>query len=261
MYGGNAFLYHASIADFHTMIEWLAQYSENYLVIPSIGPSFGHAMEEASLLRGLPFRCAMLLPCTDPRDALGLEAGVKRLVDAAGMPLIIYIKDESNFGADKQTGLDAIARLVDGGYAPLVKYAVIRKDPTEDAYLEALLRRVDRSRVISGIGERPAISHMREWRLPAFTTGSISIAPALSRQLWEAAWKGDFARAEEIRDLFIPIEDFRDAWGPSVVLHHAVALAGIAETGPILPYLSPLSEDRLEQLGPVARALLARGAA
>ena len=260
MYGGNAFMYHASLADFQAMAEWLAQYAAEYLVIPSIGPSFGHAMEEASILRRLPFRCAMLLPCTDPRDAAGLEAGVKRLADAAGMPLIIYIKEENNFGADKKKGLDAIARLIDAGDATLVKYAVIRNDPKEDEYLEALLSRVDRSRLISGIGELPAISHMRDWSLPGFTTGSVSVAPSLSQQLWEAAVRGDFDRAAQLRDHFMPIEDLRDQWGASVVLHHAVALAGIAETGPILPFLSPLNKERLEQLRLVACALLARNA-
>lgn len=258
MYGGNAFLYHASLADFDAMCGWLAQYADQYLVIPSIGPSFGHAHEETSILRLSPFRCAMLLPCADPRDAAGLEAGIKLLADAAAIPLVIYIKDENNFGADKEKGLDAIARLIDSGIAALVKYAVIRKDPNEDAYLAALLSRVDRSRVISGIGERPAITHMRDWRLPGFTTGSVSVAPAISRQLWEAASRGDFERAAILRENFIGLEDLRDAWGPSVVLHHAVELAGIAETGPVIPFLSPLSVSRLEQLAPVARALLAK---
>lgn len=260
MYGGNAFLYHASLADFDAMCGWLAQYAGKYLVIPSIGPSFGHALEEATILRGYPFRCAMLLPCADPRDADGLEAGIKLLADAVAMPLIIYIKDENNFGADKEKGLDAIARLIDSGVAALVKYAVIRKDPKDDAYLNALLSRVDRSRVIGGIGERPAITHMRDWNLPGFTTGSGSIAPALSRQLWESAAKGDFEQAALLRENFMALEDLRDAWGPSVVLHHAVELAGIAQTGPVIPFLSPLTDERLQQLAPIARSLLARAA-
>jgi dihydrodipicolinate synthase/N-acetylneuraminate lyase len=258
MYGGNAFLYHASLADFEKLAEWLAQYANEYLVIPSIGPTFGRALEAAAILRRHPFRCAMLLPCADPRDAAGLESGIRQLASAAGMPLVLYLKDETNFGADKDKGLDAVARLIESGDAVLVKYAVIRKDPNEDPYLDSLLRRVDRSRVISGIGERPAIVHMRDWRLPGFTSGSVSVAPGLSRQMWEALSAGDIERAEMLRRHFIPLEDLRDAWGPSVVLHHAVQLAGIAETGPVMPFLSALSPDRLEQLRPVARDLLER---
>jgi hypothetical protein len=39
------------------------------------------------------------------------------------------------------------------------------------------------------------------------------------------------------------------------VLHHATELAGIAPTGPILPYVSPLHRQQLDQLRPVAQAL------
>ena len=97
---------------------------------------------------------------------------------------------------------------------------------------------------------------MRDWGLGGFTTGSVSIAPDMSRLIWEACNRGDFAAATGLRDHFLPLEDLRDAWGPSVALHHAVELAGIAETGPIVPFLSPLSADRQQQLRPVAQALL-----
>jgi hypothetical protein len=53
----------------------------------------------------------------------------------------------------------------------------------------------------------------------------------------------------------MPLEDLRDAWGPARVLHHATELAGIAPTGPILPYVSPLHRQQIDQLRPVARAL------
>ena len=48
-------------------------------------------------------------------------------------------------------------RLIDSGVCVGIKYAVVRDDPSQDKYLEGLLSRVDRSKVISGIGERPAI--------------------------------------------------------------------------------------------------------
>jgi hypothetical protein len=47
----------------------------------------------------------------------------------------------------------------------------------------------------------------------------------------------------------------RDDWGPARVLHHATELCGIARTGPIPPYVSPLDGPQLERLAPVARAL------
>ena len=49
---------------------------------------------------------------------------------------------------------------------------------------------------------------------------------------------------------FMPLEDLRDAWGPARVLHHATELAGIAPTGPIPPYVSPLRPGATRQLAP-----------
>ena len=129
-------------------------------MIPSVGPDYGRAMDQATLLRGRRFPCAMILPCGDPRDAAGLERGYREIATAADTKLILYLKDEHNFGPNKEAGLDAVARLVDDGVCIGIKYAVVREDPSQDAYLESLLRRVDRRMVISGIGERPAIGGM-----------------------------------------------------------------------------------------------------
>jgi dihydrodipicolinate synthase/N-acetylneuraminate lyase len=256
LYGGNAFLYHLTLAEYEQLLEWLGGFEEDLWAIPSLGPSYGRAMDQAPLLRRYSFPCAMMLPCADPRDALGLERGYREASDAAGMPLIIYLKDEANFGADRDAGLDSVARLVDDGVCVAIKYAVVREDPSRDPYLEQLLARVDRGRVVSGIGERPAVVHMRDWKLPGFTTGSGCLAPGLSTQLFRSCVEGDYEKAEELRSKFIPLEDLRDAWGPARVLHHAAAAAGLAETGPVPPYLSALTATRLEQLTPVAATLL-----
>jgi dihydrodipicolinate synthase/N-acetylneuraminate lyase len=137
----------------------------------------------------------------------------------------------------------------------------VREDPGRDPYLESLLRRVDRALVISGIGERPAVVHLREWKLPGFTTGSGCIAPRLTNQLYEACARGDFAGAESLRNEFIPLEDLRDAFGPAPVLHAAVELAGIAQAGEAPPFVSAVSADHLNQILPAARDLLDRNAA
>jgi dihydrodipicolinate synthase/N-acetylneuraminate lyase len=54
----------------------------------------------------------------------------------------------------------------------------------------------------------------------------------------------------------MPLEDLRDLWGPARVLHHATELSGLAPSGPIPPYVSALAAEQLQQLAPVARALL-----
>ncbi len=255
LYGGNAFLYHLTLAEFEALLDWSRGLDDDFLMIPSAGPSYGRAMDQAPLLRRYSFPCVMLLPCADPRDAAGLERGYREFAEACGTPLIVYLKDETNFGTDKDAGLDAVARLVRDGVCIGIKYAVVRKNPSEDAYLDGLLKRVDRQHVISGIGERPAIEHMRDFKLPGFTTGSGCVAPAMSRMLFEANVKGDWTEAASIRAKFIPLEDLRDAWGPARVLHAAVELAGIARSGPIAPYVTPIDAGRVALLGPVAADL------
>jgi dihydrodipicolinate synthase/N-acetylneuraminate lyase len=260
LYGGNAFLYHVTLAEYEALLDWLAAFPETRWAIPSIGPSFGRAMDQAAMLKRYSFRAAMVLPCNDPRDARGMEAGLREIADAAGLPLILYLKSEDAFGSNKEAGLDAVGRLIDDGTAVAIKYAVVLDDPATDPYLDALLWRVDRPRVISGMGERPAIVHLRDFGLPGMTTGSGCIAPHACTAMFEACAAGEWARAEELRAAFMPLEDARDAWGPARVLHHATELAGIAAAGPIPPYVSPLDTGQLQTLSPVARALRERDA-
>ncbi len=255
IYGGNAFLYHITLAEYEELLEWLAGFDDELWVIPSIGPSYGRAMDQAKLLRKFQFPCVMVLPCSDPSDSAGLERGYREIAEAAGAELIVYLKDERNFGAKQESGLDAVARLVDDGVCIGIKYAVVRDEPSRDAYLEALLSRVNRKFVISGIGERPAVVHLRDWKLPGFTTGSGCIAPRLSRMLFEACAQQDFDQAEALRAEFISLEDLRDKWGPAKVLHSAIELAAIAETGDIPPFVSGLSAEQLKELEVVVLGL------
>jgi len=255
IYGGNAFLYHITLSEFVELLEWLASKTEDLWLIPSVGPSFGRAMDQAPLIRKHDFSTVMVLPCADPRDAAGLERGYREIAEATNCKLIVYLKDESNFGTDKNAGLDAVARLIDDGVCIGIKYAVVRDDPAHDEYLEALLARVDRKYIISGIGERPAVIHLRDWKLTGFTTGSGCIAPALSQQLFDALNREDFAAAADCRAKFIPLEDLRDGWGPARVLHHATELAGIAKTGPIAPYITQLTSQQIEELSTVVAEL------
>lgn len=267
LYGGNAFLYHMTLAEFEQMLDWLSELAlgtqaarlhsvENVLAIPSIGPSYGRAMDQAPILKRYEFPCVMVLPCGDPRDAAGLERGYREIAAAANKHLIVYLKEENNLGSDREAGLDAVARLVDDGVCIGIKYAVVRERPQQDAYLEALLKRVDRKLVISGIGERPAIVHLRDWKLPGFTTGSGCIAPRLTQMIFEACRAGEFEKAEELRAEFIPLEDLRDLWGPARVLHAATQLAGIARMGGIPPYVSALTAEQENDLAPVGMRLI-----
>jgi dihydrodipicolinate synthase/N-acetylneuraminate lyase len=255
IYGGNAFLYHITLAEYEQLLDWLVTQDDDLWMIPSAGPSYGRLMDQAKVLHRYGFPCVMALPAGDPRDAGGLERGLREFAEAAATPLMLYLKEESNFGGDKNAGLDAVARMVADKTCVAIKYAVVRGNPAEDPYLTELLKRVPREVVVSGIGERPAIIHMRDWGLPGFTTGSGCIAPNLSQSIFESCSKRSFAEAEQIRAKFLPLEDDRDAWGPARVLHAAVELAGIANTGSIPPFITELDEAQRHRLSPVVQAL------
>jgi dihydrodipicolinate synthase/N-acetylneuraminate lyase len=254
LYGGNAFLYHVTLAEYAELLAWLSEQAG--WMIPSVGPSFGRAMDQAPLVRRHRFPAVMALPCGDPRDAGGLEAGLREIAAAADTRLVLYLKSEDGFGSDLEAGLDAVARLVNDGTCVSIKYAVVRKDATVDAYLAELLRRVDRKRVVSGMGERPAVVHMKDFALPGFTTGSGCVAPALVTALHAACARTDWKGALELRARFMPLEDQRDEWGPARVLHAAIELAGVAATGPIPPFVTALGADLRSALEPVARELM-----
>jgi len=259
IYGGNAFLYHVTLAEYEQLLDWQADMQgDGQLLIMSAGPSYGRLMDQAPLLRRFAIPCVMILPCGDPRDATGLERGLREFAEASGAPLMLYLKEETNMGVDLMAGLDTVAKLVDEGICIAIKYAVVREDPGEDKYLDELVKRVDRSKVISGIGERPAVTHLRKWSLPGFTTGSGCLAPTLSAAVFTACREGDYAEAERVRARFLDFEDLRDAWGPGRVLHQALELAGIANTGSILPFLSELSAEQKNRIRPVVEKLLTK---
>ncbi|MBK5293892.1 MAG: dihydrodipicolinate synthase family protein, partial [Acidobacteriia bacterium] len=69
LYGGNAFLYHLTLAEYAGLLDWLNALDDDFFCIPSAGPSYGRAMDQAALLARYSFPCVMMLPCGDPRDA------------------------------------------------------------------------------------------------------------------------------------------------------------------------------------------------
>jgi dihydrodipicolinate synthase/N-acetylneuraminate lyase len=70
--------------------------------------------------------------------------------------------------------------------------------------------------------------------------------------LLAALRRNNTAEAERIRANFIPLEDLRDGISPLRVLHEAVRLAGICDTGPMLPFLSNVTDSA--QVAKIERA-------
>ncbi|HEX2655149.1 MAG TPA: dihydrodipicolinate synthase family protein [Xanthobacteraceae bacterium] len=237
MYGGNANLYNMAPSEFGRLIEMLPTLAvDGDWFIPSVGSDFGKALDQIEMLRDHPYPTAMVLPHRFPAVPDGVATGLRRLADAYGRPIIAYVKDDGYIEAAD------LGRLAADGVICAIKYAVVRNKPEIDPYLEEILSVVDRSMVISGIGERPAIEHLTKFGLVCFTSGSVCVAPGLSMALLRAIRRGDHAEAHRLRALFIPLEDLRDGISPLRVLHEAVKFAGIAETGPLQPFLSNITE-------------------
>ena len=51
LYGGNAFLYHITLEEYDALLGWLAGFAAPRWAIPSLGPSFGRAIDQSRLLR------------------------------------------------------------------------------------------------------------------------------------------------------------------------------------------------------------------
>ena len=253
MYGGNANFYNLPISQYEaTLSDLIGTASADTWLIPALGPDYGRMVDQVPILKALRFPIAMALP-PYPKSytAVGQLTALRNMSDKLGTPLLMYAKFDNAIAAAD------LKRLVDDGVVAYVKYAVVRDDPGVDDFLRSLVDAVDPHRIISGIGERPVITHFRRFGLKSFTSGSVAIAPRQSMALLHALQANDFAAAEATRARFLPLEDCRDRYGPARVLHDAVTLAGIADCGPLSPLLSNLDQNECAATGPAARALRA----
>lgn len=252
MYGGNANFYNIPVSEYAEILDFLIDaVGPDTWLIPSFGPDYGKLIDQARILRGSKVPTAMALPMTFPATSDGIEVGLRRAAVTMGKPLLLYIKSD-NYIAPESAG-----RLMKDGSVCAIKYGTVRADPAQDEYLRRLLDHVDAKLVISGIGERPAITHLRQFGLGGFTSGSVCVAPRGSMAILAAIQRGDWAGAERLREAFIPLEDLRDSISPIRTLHDAVTLAGIADMGPMLPLLTGLSAAERQRVRPAAQALRA----
>lgn len=253
LYGGNAILAHVSISEYAEMLTLLSELAaEQTLVIPSVGPGFGMMMDQAKILRGFAFPTAMMLPSRDVVTSDGVASALRRFVEVTQRPAVLYIKN------DGYIEIDAVQRLAKDGLLSWIKYATVRDNPVNDPYLRQLVDAVGASLIVSGIGEQPALPHLREFGLAGYTSGCVCVAPRLSMQMLRAIKAGDFATAERIQAIFRPLEDLRNAINPIRVLHTAVSLAGIAEMGPIIPLLCEVNAADRPAIKEAATKLLAQ---
>lgn len=252
LYGGNANLYHVPVSEYRELLDLLADSTgPDTRVIPAIGPDYGKMLDQARILSQTTYRTAMVLPLAGFTTPQGIEDGLARIVDIAGIPLTLYIKHED------YVDVETLARLVDQGTLIAVKYAIVREHPAHDEYLRRLLQNVSSSRVISGMGERAALVHLRDFGLASWTTGSGCIAPHAVTALLHAVEAGRDGDAQQLYDAFLPLETLRDEISLIRVLHDAVTFSGIADMGPLLPLLSSTPAAHHAKIDAETRTLLA----
>ncbi|MBE2282950.1 MAG: dihydrodipicolinate synthase family protein [Prosthecobacter sp.] len=251
LYGGNANLYNIAVSEYHWLLRMLLELApEDMWIVPSVGPMYGTAMDQAKILTEFAFPTAMLLPTLFPSKPAGVATAVRHFVEKSGIKAVLYIKDAAYITPE------LAAELVNDGLISWIKYAIVEEDPKNDPYLKKLVKLVDPNLIVSGIGEQPAITHMRDFGVAGFTAGCVCVAPSRSTAMLKAILKKDYATAEAIRQEFVELEDLRNAHSPILVLHHAVELAGVAQTGAVLPLLTELPENLLPKIEKAAKALL-----
>lgn len=253
LYGGNAVFYHIRPSEYAATVEMLLEEAgEDMWLIPSIGPAFGTMLDQAELLASMPIDTAMVLPQKEITDSQGIEIGIRRIVERMGKPVVLYLK------IDRWLSPAAVARLVRDGMVSWIKYAVVLPDASNDPYLRELLEVVPADLMVSGMGEQPAIVHMRDFGMAGFTSGCVCIAPSLSMEMLRHIQRGDIESAESCRRRFEPLEDLRNATSPIRVLHEAVAASGVLDPGPVMPLLSSLSMEQRQKIDAAVKTLMAR---
>jgi dihydrodipicolinate synthase/N-acetylneuraminate lyase len=251
LYGGNANFYNITPSEYAAVLDMLSeQAAPETWVVPSVGPYFGTMMDQAAVLASRKFPTAMVLPTVAVSSPEGVRVAVMKFTECAGIPAVLYVKDE------KYVTVEVVKALVAAGVISWIKYAVVRTDTSEDPLLRAIVDNVDPALIVSGIGEQPIITHWKTFGVRAFTSGCVCIAPRRSQEMLHAMQHGDFAKADAIRERFNSLESLRNAYGPIPVLHRAAALAGIADTGPHLPLLAKLEQQIESPIEAAAEGLL-----
>ena len=252
LYGGNAVFYHMRLSEYADALTIIAESAApTSLMIPSVGPTYGIMMDQVEILNQFNFPTVMILPQKEIADEKGIATGIRKFAEAYGKPIVLYLKH------DRWLSPSIVDKLVKDGLVSWIKYAVVLDQPLEDRYLREVLDVAPANIVVSGIGEQPAIIHMRDFGVGSYTSGCVCVAPKLSMDMLRAIQAKDYAQAESIREVFRPLEDLRNGIQPIRVLHHAVKAADIADTGPMQPLLGELETSHEQSIAIASKELRA----
>jgi 4-hydroxy-tetrahydrodipicolinate synthase len=251
MYGGIGGLFNARLSEYGQILDLLeAVAPKDAWMVPSIGGDYGKATDQVALLRERDFPTAILLPFS-PVQPSGVATGIRKLADAYGKPLMVFFKSP-----DYLRPADIAALLKDGALCG-VEYGIAPDANGRSPHLETLLGLLGSAdQLIDGAGE-VAIVRNSKFGIKGYTSGSGLLAPHLSMALLHAVQRGDRSAIETLSRPFEAFEAVRATYSAIPVVHAALSLAGIAETGPMEPFFeSTFDQAATEHITRVAKELM-----
>jgi 4-hydroxy-tetrahydrodipicolinate synthase len=230
MYGGIAGLFNARLSEYGQVLNLIETVAPaDAWMVPAIGGDFGKAIDQVAILRDRAFPTAILLPFS-PVQPSGVATGIRKLTDAYGKPLMVFYKS-----TDYLRSADIAALLKDGCLCGL-EYGIAPDENGRAPHLESLLELVGSAeRIIDGSGEK-TIPGNSKFGIKGYTSGSGLLAPHISMALLEAVKRGDRPEIEKLSSHFQAFDEARASYSAIPVVHEAVKLAGIADTGAMGPF-------------------------
>lgn len=212
-------------------------------VIAGVGRSIGEATALAARARADGADAVMIHQVPDPFVApRGVEAYVRRVAEAAGLPVVLYLRNDG-------IGIAAIEALCRVPGVVAVKWAT----PNMMVLAEAIRRLGETVSFVCGLAE-PWAPPMTALGARGFTSGLINILPERSVAIRDALRAGDYAAANAAIAAIRAFEELRaqEQNGANVpVVKAALALAG-QDVGPARPPacwpIAPEAQDRLRAL-------------
>lgn len=253
--GESAQVQHITLKQYRELLEWLVDFTDEMLVVPGLGPSFGRAYQQAEFLARHPFPAAMVLPIRDDRDPAGLELGYRKLAERAEMPLLVVLRDLVDWGRQPQEVAERLGRLAEDDLVAGILFDTPPRDPGTGRLIEVCRQQLEQVSLLGGGGELRAEVFLGEHGVRTFVSGAACVAPRLTRKLYLSYEGEDLVAADSLVTNFRPFHQLSEAWGTVAVLNAAVNEAGVADMGPLLPYLNGLSSERRERIRSVARTL------
>jgi 4-hydroxy-tetrahydrodipicolinate synthase len=246
---GTGLVYDATLDEFEQVTAAFLESAGDALVVPGIGPGFGRSQEMARIATGLGVAGAMVMPIVGPASAKGTSEGLRRITEAAGMPIILYQRRLDIMPVDSVvelcTELDGVVGL---------KYAV-----DDLASFRRIVAGAGKAcAMVCGMAEDPSLEYLQADAV-GFSSGMANFVPRMSLALLAAFRAGNVEEAERLRTLMVPFEDFRGENGARYsgsALHAAMDVAGLAG-GPVIPFAEDVAAADLPRVRQMLEELLA----